>query len=75
MTNDVDALYASAQKIARNGRFYNEDDLAEYDVLDYDIDLTVSPERQWIDGRAKVRMKVKALAMGTLTLKLAERLP
>lgn len=32
------ALYGSAQKVASGGRFYNEDDLAEYDVLDYDIE-------------------------------------
>jgi hypothetical protein len=68
------ALYASAGKIARNGRFYNEDELAEYDILDYDIDLAVSPERQWIDGRTKVRMKVKAPALGTVTMKLADSL-
>src|SRR2546430_1558027 len=37
------SLYASAQKLARRGRFYNEDDLADYDVLDYDIDLALSP--------------------------------
>ena len=46
------AVYASAQKIARRGgRFYNDDDLADYDVLHYDIDLAYSPERQWLDGR------------------------
>ena len=44
------AVYASAEKLASHGRFYNEDDLAEYDILDYDIDLIVDPERQWIEG-------------------------
>jgi hypothetical protein len=68
------ALYASVAKIARNGRFYNEDDLAEYDILDYDIDLGVVPDRQWIDGRARVRLKVKSYGLSSLTMKLADSL-
>ena len=41
-------MYTSAEQLAARGPFYNEDDLAAYDVLDYDIDLAVSPtpERQ-----------------------------
>ncbi len=68
------ALYASAQKEARRGRFYNEDDLADYDVLDYTIDLTFAPDRLWLDGRARLRLKVRAYGIGTLTLRLAEPL-
>ena len=68
------ALYTSAQKIARNGRFYNEDDLAEYDVLDYDIDLSVTPDREWLEGRAQVRLQVKAPALGIITMHLADSL-
>ena len=44
------AAYASAMKLSSRGRFFNEDDLVEYDVLDYDIDATFSPEREWLDG-------------------------
>ena len=33
------AIYASREKLASRGRFYNEDDLAPFDVLDYDIDV------------------------------------
>jgi hypothetical protein len=29
------------EKVASYGRFYNEDDLVEYDILDHDIDLVV----------------------------------
>src|SRR5207247_10448319 len=63
------AIYASEQKLARRGRFYNEDDLADYDVLDYDIDLTVSPERHFLDGRPPLRLKVRGDALGACTLR------
>src|SRR6202035_208172 len=58
----------------RRGRFYNEDDLTDYDVLDYNVDLAFSPDRLWMEGRTRLRLKVRASALGTLTLKLAEPL-
>jgi len=68
------ALYASEEKIARRGRFYNEDDLADYDILDYDIDLAVTPDRDWLDGRAKLLLKVKAYGVAAISLHLADPL-
>ncbi len=68
------ALYASKEKLASRGRFYNEDDLAPIDVLDYDIDVTALPDREWIEGRAKMRMKVRTAGIGQLTIKLADTL-
>ncbi len=68
------ALYSSLQKIARHGRFYNEDDLADYDILDYDIDANVTPEREWIEGRARVRLKIRAYGVGAITMHLADSL-
>jgi peptidase M1-like protein len=68
------ALYASPQKLETRGRFYNEDDLADYDVLNYDLDATFAPERQSIDGKATVTLKVRAPSLGTLTLRLADSL-
>ncbi|HSL22580.1 MAG TPA: M1 family aminopeptidase [Vicinamibacterales bacterium] len=68
------ALYASPQKLEARGRYYNEDDLAEYDVLSYDIDTTFLPEREWVEGRATVSLKVRAPSLATLTLRLAESL-
>ena len=68
------ALYSSKQKLAQRGPFYNEDDLVDYDVLDYDIDVTASPERQWLDGRVQLRLKVRSPVLGTLTFKLADSL-
>jgi hypothetical protein len=35
------SIYASPQKLASRGAFYDEDDLTEYDVLDYDLDVDV----------------------------------
>jgi hypothetical protein len=37
------AVYASKGKLQSRGRFYNEDDLAPFDVVDYDIDVTSIP--------------------------------
>ena len=68
------SLYASTQKLASRGRFYSEDDLVDYDVLAYEIDATLSPDRYWINGVANLRIRVRASAMTTITLKLAEAL-
>jgi len=68
------ALYPSEEKLARRGRFYNEDDLADYDVLDYSLDVAYSPDRLWLEGRARLRIKVRAAATSTLTFKLADPL-
>jgi len=68
------ALYASRQKLATRGRFYNEDDLVDYDVLHYDIDVAASPDRMWIDGKTTLRIRVRSYVLGTLTLRLADPL-
>jgi hypothetical protein len=68
------ASYASREKLGQRGRFYDEDDLAPYDVLDYDINVTSSPARQWIDGVAKLRLRVRAETLGQLTIRLARTL-
>jgi hypothetical protein len=68
------ALYPSKQKLAMRGPFYNEDDQVDYDVLDYDIETAVSPDRLWIDGRTRMRVKIRSQLAGTLTFKLADTL-
>ncbi len=40
----------------------------------YDMDATFAPERYWINGTAHLRVRVRAGAMTTMTLKLAEAL-
>jgi hypothetical protein len=68
------AIYPSKEKLASRGRFYNEDDLATVDVLDYDIALTALPDREFVDGRARMRLRVRSASIGQLTLKLADSL-
>ncbi len=68
------SLYASKAKLEERGRFYNEDDLSSFDVLDYDIDVTSLPDRAWIEGRARMRIRVRSASLGQLTLKLADSL-
>jgi hypothetical protein len=68
------SLYPSKLKQAQRGPFYNEDDLVDYDILDYDIDVAATPDRQWIDGRARLHLKVRSFVLGTLTFRLADPL-
>jgi hypothetical protein len=69
------AVYPSeARMAARGGRTYNEDNLADYDVFDYYVDATYQPDRSWLEGRAQLRLRVRAFALSTLTLRLAEPL-
>jgi hypothetical protein len=68
------SIYQSKGKLAAHGRFYNEDELVDYDVLDYDIDVASTPDRQWIEGRARLFIKVRSFVMNNITLKLADSL-
>jgi hypothetical protein len=68
------AVYASEETLARRGPSYSDDDSREYDVIDYNIDLTVSPGRPWLDGVASVRVRVRAPTLATVSLRLADSL-
>jgi hypothetical protein len=68
------ALYASPSMLAQRGPTYDEDDLRSYDVVDYNIDTAVFPDRQFIEGRTQLTVRVQADAVATLTLRLAEPL-
>jgi hypothetical protein len=68
------AVYASPAKLASRGQFYSEDDLVDYDVLAYEIEASFSPERLWINGTARLRIKPRSSYMTTMQLKLAEAL-
>jgi len=69
------SIYPSKQRAAlRAGRSFNEDEGVDYDILDYQIEAAFTPERQWIDGRARIRLRVRSYMLGTLTLKLADPL-
>ena len=68
------SVYPSVEKLASRGRFYNEDDLSTYDVLDYDVDVSLTPQRQWIAGRAKVHLKIRSAPAGQIQIRLANSL-
>jgi len=68
------SIYSSKAKLARRGPFFNEDASAELDVLDYNVETTFVPERFWMEGRTRLRVKVRTYALSALTLRLAERL-
>lgn len=68
------ASYASKEQLTWRGRFYNEDEIAPYDVEHYDIEASLQPDRRWIDGRATMRLKIRAASVGQLTMRLANSL-
>jgi hypothetical protein len=68
------AVYSSGEARERFGLSYNEDDFVSYDVLGYDIDLAVSPDRLWLEGRARLQIRVLATAINSISLRLAEPL-
>jgi hypothetical protein len=68
------SVYASEQKLASRGRFYDEDDLVDYDITDLDIDAQFFPEREWMEGRTRIKLRIKAHALGVLTLRFADSL-
>ena len=68
------AVYASEETLARRGPSYSDDDSREYDVIDYNIDLAVSPGRLWIDGVASVVIRVRAATLSTVSLRLSDSL-
>jgi hypothetical protein len=68
------SAYASEEKLASRGRFFDEDDLVDYDVIDYDVDASFYPDREWMEGRTKMRLRIKASIIGVLTLRFADSL-
>ena len=68
------SVYPSAARLAAGVSRFDEDARAAFDVTHYDLDVAFDPARQWLDGRALVRLKVRADAINNLTLRLAENL-
>jgi hypothetical protein len=67
-------LYPSVAKLAARGRFYSDDAVRDVDVVDYNIDATIHPERRTVQARARLAMRIRATYLSTLTLRLAEPL-
>jgi len=68
------APYASEQKLQSRGRFFDEDDSIDYDVLDYDIDASFYPDREWMEGRTRMKLRIKSHGIGVLTMRFADSL-
>jgi hypothetical protein len=68
------AVYTSADRLAARGRFYRGEDLAEFDVRDYDIDLAFDPERRWFEGRARIKLTIGSKPTSQIALHLAPAL-
>jgi hypothetical protein len=68
------SVYMSPQKLATIGPFYNEDDLSELDILHHDLDVAFSPDRDWVQGRSTLTVRVRGRSTSTMTLRLAEPL-
>ena len=68
------AMYASVGKLQTRGRFYNEDELAAYDVHHYDIDVSIDPDRRWLEGETTMRLRVRSNPTSQLTIRLADPL-
>jgi len=68
------ALYPSVAKLAARGRFYSDDALRDYDVLDYNVEASIEPQRRTLRGRARLAIRVRSTALATVRLRLAESL-
>ena len=68
------ALYPSVAKLAARGRFYTDDSSREYDVLDYGIEAAIDPNRQFVQGRARLSIRVRSTWVSTILRRLAEPL-
>jgi hypothetical protein len=67
------SVYMSADRLAARGPHYNEDDLAEYDVRHYGLDLTFWPDRRVIEGRATLQITLRT-DVSQLVFRLADSL-
>ena len=82
------SLYPSASKRAARGRYYSDQDGLPYDVLDYNIEASFEPmgiaqesldsrprlRGCWIEGVARLALRVTGLNVRTLTLRLHDDL-
>ena len=68
------SVYASPAKLERRGRFYTEDDRVDYDILAYDVDVSVLPERERIEGTTRLKVRIRGESASSLNLRLAEGL-
>ena len=68
------ALYSSPVNERPDLPLGSEDDEADFRVWHYDIDVSATPDRRWIEGRARLSIRVGASPINSLTLRLADPL-
>jgi hypothetical protein len=75
------SLYASEEKLRDRGRFYSEDEVADYDVRDIGLDANIrfisgprTPRFPYIEGAARLTIRVRTDLLATLTLRLENEL-
>jgi Peptidase family M1 domain len=68
------AIYPSKEKLATRGPFFSEDDHTDFDIVNYDIDASLDPRREWIDGKATVMVTPRRGSITSIILSLAEPL-
>ena len=68
------SVYTSTARRSTGGRFFSEDDRVDYDITHYEVNTSFAPERSWIDGTAKLRLRARSSYFSTLTVRLAEPL-
>jgi len=72
--NRTVAIYPSKEKLATRGPFFSDDDHTDVDIVNYDIDASFDPRREWMEGTATLMVTPRRGAVSTLILNLAEPL-
>ena len=68
------SIYPSKETLAARGPYFNEDDSADFDIVNYDIDASFDPRREWIEGKANLLLTARTGPVSSLILNLAESL-
>jgi hypothetical protein len=66
--------YASEERLATRGRFYDENANATYRVEHYDLDVAFDPLRRHLRGRASMQVRILSDAVSSLTIRLNDDL-
>jgi hypothetical protein len=68
------AVYSSPLNDRQDVSLGVEDETGDFDVWHYDIDVSSTPDRRWIEGLARLSIRVGAIPISSLTLRLADPL-
>jgi hypothetical protein len=68
------SIYGSKEKLATRGPFFDEDDSIDFDIVNYDIEASFDPRREWIDAKVTVLVTARRAPISTIVLSLAEPL-